>query len=183
MSSTTLHAEPPASGADHKQGLRFAFGFFAIAGLLFAAYAFPYKENGISEAAFERYLELYTQAAGAVLRIIEPHVVVQGTEIVGRFPLRIVKNCDAIEINILFMAATLAFPAPWKRRLVGVLVGLPVLVMLNILRICTLYFIGIHAPSSFETFHLEIWPLLMVGATTLVFLVYVHWAQRRSAAH
>jgi len=39
------------------------------------------------------------------------------------------------------------------------------------------YYIGVWAPSRFETFHLQFWPLLLVAATSLMFLGYARWAE------
>jgi exosortase/archaeosortase family protein len=159
-----------------KERLRFAAGFILIAALLFTLYTFPYSEAGLSEEAFETYLGWYARAAGRMLRLFDPLVHVTGTVIAGRYPLQIVKNCDAIEINILFASAILAFPARLSLRLLGLLVGLPVLILLNLFRICSLYVIGVYMPERFELFHMELWPLALVGCTALLFLSYTRWA-------
>jgi exosortase/archaeosortase family protein len=166
--------------------LGFALRFLAVAAVLFAIYTFPYREAGLSEVWFERYLAVYARAAAAVLACLEKaigtgvNVQVQGAVIGGRYPLEIVKNCDAIEINILFASAVLAFPASASQRAWGLALGLPLLVLLNLVRICTLYFIGVHAPERFETFHVEVWPLCLVAATTLLFLAYTSWTQHNA---
>jgi exosortase/archaeosortase family protein len=157
--------------------LRFALRFIAIAAVSFAVYTFPYREAGISEGLFERYLELYAQAAGFGLSLFERGIHVEGTLIAGRYPLQIVKNCDAIEINILFASAVLAFPATLSQRVFGLVGGLVALVLLNLVRIGSLYFIGVHMPERFEAFHLEIWPLCLVAAASLLFLGYASWVQ------
>lgn len=180
LSSDTRPAWPLETA---RSRLGFASRFVATAAVLFAMYTFPYREAGLSEAWFERYLAAYARAAGVVLAFLENmlgagvNVQVQGSVIGGRYPLEIVKNCDAIEINILFASAVLAFPASLRQRAWGLTLGLPLLVLLNLLRICTLYFIGVHAPERFEIFHVEIWPLCLVAATTLLFLAYTSWTQ------
>jgi exosortase/archaeosortase family protein len=159
-------------------GARFALRFALIAGAFFAVYCFPYAEHGISERWFERYLSAYASMAGGVLSLFEPSVHVTGTNIVGRIPLQIVKNCDAIEINVLFVAAVLAFPGLTSKRLVAAVVGVVLLVVANIIRICSLYYVGIYAPSSFEFFHLELWPLVLVVLAAVNFLLWASWLQR-----
>jgi exosortase/archaeosortase family protein len=156
--------------------LRFALMFVLTAAVLFSVYAFPYQEAGLSEGAFETYLGWYARAAAWLLGFFDPQVHVAGTLIAGRFPLQIVKNCDAIEINVLFTAAVVAFPAHAGRRWLGLLVGLPLLIALNLARICSLYYIGVHMPERFELFHMELWPLVLVGCTALIFFVYTRWA-------
>lgn len=161
--------------------VRFAAGFVLVAGVLFALYTFPYAENGISERWFDAYLAFYARAAGLALHQLDSAVSVSGSDILGRYPLRIVKNCDAIEVHILFASAVLAFPTSWRRRALGLGLGLPALVALNITRICSLYFIGSSAPASFELFHLEVWPLVLVACAALLFLVWANWSERRAS--
>jgi exosortase/archaeosortase family protein len=161
--------------------LRFAMSFAAIAGTLFVVYCFPYAENGISERLFSSYLDGYARAAGSVLRVFEPQIVVQGNNILGRFSMTIIKSCDAMEANILFCAAILAFPAPWGRKGIAALAGLGALVAANVARLCCLYYVGIYLPSSFEFMHVDVWPLLMMVVASTDFILWVHWMRKEEA--
>lgn len=157
---------------------RFALTFLVVAAALFALYTFPYAENGVSERWFAAYLSGYARLAGAVLSIVEPGIRVEGPIIMGRFNMEIVKNCDAMEVNILFLAAVVAFPVSAKTKWIGVSLGLPFLVSLNVLRICCLYFVGALLPAAYEPFHLEVWPLLLIGSATGLFFAWTSWARR-----
>ena len=157
--------------------LRFALGFVAIAGVLFAIYTFPYQESGISEGWFTTYLSAYAKVAGSALALFEPSLHVHGQDIIGRASLRIVKNCDAMEAEILFVAAVLAFPSAWPKRLIGALLGALLIAAINVLRIASLYQIGVHFPKAFEFVHLELWPLLLVASAVAVFLAWATWAR------
>jgi len=165
-SDVNLALEPLAT----RTGARFALRYALIAGGLFAIYAFPFELFGARHDWLAGYLAAYARLAGGVLRIFESGIVVDGARINGRFPLEIVRNCDAIEINILFLSAVLAFPAPWKRRALAASLGLAALVALNVGRICFLYFVGVYAPQHFAAAHEQIFPLLLVLCATLAFL-------------
>jgi exosortase H (IPTLxxWG-CTERM-specific) len=162
------------------QRLRFAIWFAVTAGVLFTVYTFPYRESGMSESGFTAYLSWYARLTGHVLVLFDPSATVHGQDIVGRYNLRIVKSCDAMEANILFVAAVLAFPEPWKKRIIGVALGVPLLVAINVLRICSLYYVGIHLPKAFEFFHLELWPLVLIGSGAGAFLFWATWAADRT---
>lgn len=162
-------------------GTRFALRYALIAGAAFVLYGFPYAENGIVERAFEVYLGAYARVAGAVLGCFEPDLTVAGTQLIGRFPLQIAKNCDAIEANILLVAALLALPAPLTRRILALSIGVVLLAVVNVARISCLYFIGVHARSWFDFAHLELWPLIVVAFAGVEFLVLAHWLQRAPA--
>jgi exosortase/archaeosortase family protein len=161
--------------------LRFAAGFVLVAGVLFTVYTLPTDQGGISESVFSAYLGWYARLTGHVLALFDPAVSVHGQDVVGRYSLRIVRNCDAMEANILFASAVLAFPGAWKKRLAGVVLGIPLLVAVNVLRICSLYYVGIHWPSAFEVFHLEVWPLILIACGVAAFLIWAVWAEQTSS--
>ncbi len=161
-----------------RPALRFGLTFMLLAGTLSLAYAYSYPPGSALATWFQRYLEAYAQAAGALLSLLDPSVHVQGAQILGRYPLWIVKDCDAMEVKILFTAAVLAFPSTWRSKAFGVIVGVFALFVANLVRIATLYFVGVHAPDSFESAHREIWPLILVGTALGLFAIWVRWAGR-----
>ena len=154
-------------------GLRFAVTYVLIAGVLFSIYGFPFELFGARSDWLTPYLEAYARLAGGALQLFDPRVSVSGSRIDGRFALQIVRNCDAIEIKILFASAVLAFPAPLLRRGIVLLRGLAILVAANVLRIMCLYYIGVYSAGSFAVAHEEILPLLLVAITALLFLVSI----------
>lgn len=155
--------------------LRLSFGlkFAAIAGLLFAIYGFPFELFGAKQDWLQGYLAAYARLAGGALGLVERGLVVDGTYIQGRFAMQIVRNCDAADVNILFISALLAFPGAWRVKAVLLLGGLCALVAANVLRICSLYYVGVFAPERFKVVHEEVWPLLLVVFTVGVFLACV----------
>jgi len=153
----------------------FVLRFVAVTALLLLLYAYPYPEGGFVSSCFERYLAGYARAAGALLKPFDPSVHVAANMIAGRFPLAIVRDCDAMEVNILFVSAVTAFPAPLWRRLAGAAVGLLLLIGANLSRIVSLYFIGVSAPDSFEFAHREVWPLVLIATALALFLVWTRW--------
>jgi exosortase/archaeosortase family protein len=163
-------------------GLRFGVTYALIAGCLFAIYAFPFELFGAHQDWLIGYLAGYARLAGAVLKLLEPGVCVDGIYIHGRYPLQIVRNCDAAEINILFVSAMMAFPRPLRRKAIALGLGLLVLVAANVLRICSLYYVGVWAPTWFRAAHEEVWPLLLVGLAVGVYLACVRYMEPDNAS-
>jgi len=96
--------------------------------------------------------------------------------------LTVAKNCDAMDVNLLLAAAMIAFPAPWKRRLVGIVAGVGLLSVVNLLRIVALYQINVHAPRAFEFIHAEVFPLVMVALAVGAFGVWSRWSRQAELA-
>jgi hypothetical protein len=91
--------------------VRFAITFALLCGVLLGLYYFPYSEGGRIRPVLDGFLHRYAASAGLVLRWFEPRVQVIGQDIIGRYSLRIVKTCDAMDVTILLMSAIVAWPS------------------------------------------------------------------------
>ena len=151
--------------------------FAAIAVPLLVAYYFPYASDSWVHKLLEKYLRGYAAAAGTMLRVFEPNIRVNGQDILGRYSMRIVKTCDGMDVNILFASAVLAWPTGFRQRLVAVATGLTLLSVMNVLRICTLYCVGVYAPTSFELVHIELWPIAILAAAAGSFMAFTRYAR------
>jgi len=109
-------------------------------------------------------------------------VRVVGHDIVGRTSLTVAKNCDAMDVCLLFASAIVAFPARWSRRLAGIAAGILVLTTINVLRIASLYYVDLRWPAAFDVIHAEVWPLALVALAVAAFLWWSRWVQATSNA-
>lgn len=174
-------AEP---GANDRGLPNRALSFLAVAlpvmaGLYLLIYL-GHAEDSVIVRALAVYLAWVARAAALVIGWFDPAVTVTGRQLGGRFPLEIVLDCAALDVQAIFAAAVVAFPAPWRRRLFGLVVGLAVLGTLNVARIACLYLIGVHAPTWFHTMHEEVLQIAVVLGTCLLFASWAFWAGARS---
>jgi exosortase/archaeosortase family protein len=93
--------------------------------------------------------------------------------------ISIARGCDAVEAMALFVSTTLAFPMNWKRKIIGLFTGLILLFIINIVRIVSLYFIGIHSKSYFETMHAQVWPVIIIIFATLIWVMIIRNEKRK----
>ena len=172
-------APEQAPSAEAQSASHFLVWFLGAAAAGFAAYYFPYDEAGIdANHVFNAYLAGYAHMTGAVLGVFDHGVSVAGTTIQGRFSMQIVRSCDAMEANILFVAAMVAFQAAWRRKMLALTAGLSALVACNVLRLVCLYFVGAYARAHFNFAHYEAWPLAMVVFATFDFTMCTRWMTR-----
>lgn len=117
------------------------------------------------------------RVSGLVLNAIGEKSEVIGTEIrSSSFGVNIENGCNGVETALLFGAAVLAFPARWKRRLLGLAAGFLAIQALNLFRVVTLVWIGIHRPALFNSSHTVIWQSVVVLFGVVLFLL---WASRQ----
>ncbi|HZU81334.1 MAG TPA: archaeosortase/exosortase family protein [Polyangiaceae bacterium] len=162
----------PRGGLARPQ-LRFALAFGLVAATLFFVYSYPYADGSRAKQLSDAYLCAYARMAGWALSLFEHHVVVTGQNIVGRYSLRIVRGCDAVDAQILLLSAVVASHVhTWRWRVVGALAGTALIAIANVARICSLYYVGLFFPGSFDFCHHELWPLLLVALAAGAFVAW-----------
>lgn len=122
-------------------------------------------------------LAFYTKLSSYVLAIFGLGVTASG-DILGNndFAIQVKKGCDAIAPMALYTIATLAFPVPARLKVRGILFGLAALFVLNIIRIVSLWLIGRFAPDMFDFAHVELWQVLFIAITVVLWLFWLRWA-------
>jgi len=100
-----------------------------------------------------------------------------------KFSFIVVSECGAIEVMAIFFAAVLAFPALWSRRLIGIVVGVPMLYCVNIFRLCCLAMIGAldHSGEWFKFTHEYVWQAVYIVFVVMVWLAWVEYIVHRKS--
>jgi exosortase H (IPTLxxWG-CTERM-specific) len=94
------------------------------------------------------------------------------------FAVSIEAGCNGVEATIVLIAAMLAFPAPWKHKLVGLGVGIVAVQGLNVVRVISLFYLGQWNRDVFEWAHLYVWQALIMLDVLIVWLVWVRTLPR-----
>jgi len=66
------------------------------------------------------------------------------------FGVAVLPGCNAVEACFILVAGILAFPAPWRLRFFGIVLGILAIQLLNIVRIISLFYIGQWNATAFE---------------------------------
>ena len=98
------------------------------------------------------------------------------------FPFIVVSECGAIEIMAIFIAAVLAFPATWRSRLIGMMIGIPLMYGVNIFRLFCLAIIGAMDPTRkwFIFAHEYVWQAVFIIFVVAVWMAWVEYVARRT---
>ena len=92
----------------------------------------------------------------------------------------VVSECGAIEVMAIFLAAVIAFPTRLWKKLVGILLGLPIMYCVNIFRLTCLAMIGALDTRHmyFNFFHEYVWQAVYIIFVVAVWLVWVEYLVR-----
>jgi exosortase/archaeosortase family protein len=89
--------------------------------------------------------------------------------------IQIAWGCNGIEALIPFVAAVLAYPVNYRKKFLGLLLGIAGILLFNQLRILGLFYVNIYFPESLTFSH------LVVGQTAVIALemgLWIWWARK-----
>lgn len=136
-----------------RQGIVFAF----LCGLLIAG------ANWSPAAVFEPLNRHTAAMAGRILTFFGTAPVGEGASLsLDGFPVRIITECSALYMAILFISFVIAYSASLTRKVAGVLLALPAFDLVNSLRIAAVVMIGAHYPRFFDLVHVYLGQVMMV---------------------
>jgi exosortase H (IPTLxxWG-CTERM-specific) len=152
--------------------LRFFVSFVVLLAALFGLELTPVAQS--------YFVIPWTDALAAVsarlVTIFDPAVTASGNVLQNGphgFAVAIEAGCNGVEATLVLVAAMLAFPAPWRRKIAGLAIGILAVQGLNVIRVISLFYLGQWNYKAFEWAHLYVWQALIMLDVLVVWLVWV----------
>ncbi len=151
--------------------------------VLLIVFYFVVASHPVNDTVIVPFTAAVARVSAAILNGIGERVSVAGTEIrSGVFSVNIENGCNGVETALLFGSAVLAFPSRWRRKLAGLALGFAAIQIVNLVRVVSLFWIGVHQPALFSSSHTILWQSIVVLCGVLLFLYWATREQRARAA-
>jgi len=131
----------------------------------------------------------FTQSIAAIsawiIKQFDPDVISYGVVIYDKhseFAVSIQAGCNGVEATIVLVAAMVAFPSPWRMKLLGISIGFFAIQAMNLARIISLFYLGQWSQIAFEWAHLYIWQALIMLDVLIVFLIWLRFLPQQDKA-
>ncbi len=170
VAAETAPEKPPKRGRE----VLFLARFLGLLALFFLSVA----PRPVNDAVVEPFTAAVARAGGFACRLFGEKTEMVGTVIRSTtkgFAVNIRTGCNGLETIFIFAAAVLAFPAPWRVKLLGLLGGIVAIQLLNLVRIVSLFYIGLYWPALFAKSHIVVWQMIIILFGVALWLV---WADR-----
>jgi exosortase H (IPTLxxWG-CTERM-specific) len=161
--------------------VRFFLGFLVLQAALFGAELTPWAQRW--------FVLPWTDSLAAIsadlVKVFDPGVIAEGKVLQSAnkgFAVSIEAGCNGVEATIVLVAAMLAFPAPWKRKLLGLALGVMAVQGLNVIRVISLFYLGQWNQEAFEFAHLYVWQALIMLDVLIVWLLWVRTLPRAATS-
>lgn len=140
---------------------RFLILFLGILGVGFTVIAL----RSVNDAVVVPYTAFIARVSGAILRLFGEQATVSGCVVSSpRFAVTIFNGCNGLITSLIFISGVLAFPARWPAKVIGVVGGLFAIQVINMVRIVSLFYIGVYFPALFNDAHTSIWQSVVILA-------------------
>ena len=156
----------------HRPESRFLLLFIAILAVGFTIVAL----RPVNDAVVEPYTGVVARVSGGVLALLGEDITVSGRNLTSpRFAVTIYNGCNGLITSLIFISGVLAFPATLRAKVLGVIGGLLAIQAINLVRIISLFYIGVFLPQFFSQSHIFVWQSLVI---LFGVALWVLWAQR-----
>jgi exosortase H (IPTLxxWG-CTERM-specific) len=161
--------------------VRFFLGFLVLQALLFGAELTPWGQRWFVVP----WTHTLAVISAGIVKVFDPGVLADGKVLQSGsngFAVSIEAGCNGVEATIVLVAAILAFPAPRKRKLVGLAIGIVAVQALNIIRVISLFYLGQWSFDAFDFAHQYVWQALIMLDVLIVWLLWVRTLPRAAPA-
>jgi len=115
----------------------------------------------------------FARVVGAILNLFGEGASVAGSVVqTERFGISVVTACTGLFLTGLFAAAVMLFPARAGSKLIGLALGVGGISILNVVRLVSLYYVGVYLPRLLDTVHLLIWQSILIAFAVVLWLIW-----------
>jgi exosortase H (IPTLxxWG-CTERM-specific) len=139
----------------------------------------------VKAAVIDPFTGAVAHVSAGIMQLFDGNVIANGNIIFDARSgagIEIVAGCNGVEAVLILVSAILAFPAPWKHKLIGIGIGFLAIQVLNLVRIISLYYLHIWSPVWFDWFHLYLWQALISLDALVFWLIWLRYLPRRTQA-
>lgn len=151
-------------------GAAAVLGWLLVIGLARAEVAFPGHALAPVSESLAFLVQALLQAAGSEVARHGALLYVPGT-----FAYEIVIGCSGLLPAGVITTAILASPGTSTAKVWGVLVGVPAVLLVNLLRLAHLFHVGVTAPGRFALAHEVLWEALLVAFVLALWWSWSRW--------
>jgi len=130
----------------------------------------------VDETFVAPYTATVAKVSGEILRVLGEEMTIDGCLLRSpKFAVTIYNGCNGLITSIIFLAGVLAFPARPVAKIIGVIGGLLTIQVINLVRILSLYYVGVFRPEWFNASHIVVWQSIVILSGVAL---WVFWATR-----
>ncbi len=162
--------------ADNKFIRRFAWNYFLCMAAFFCLIKIKFIQDIIDINGL--YTEYIVVLASKIIGFTGLPCAYQGSLLkLPTITLNVKFGCNGLEVAMIFLIALLVYPASWKKKFIGISLGLIFLQFINLIRIAGLAYAGEYYKSMFNLLHFYVGQGIMFVFVLFAILFYLNFEE------
>ena len=96
----------------------------------------------------------------------------------SEFSINVVDGCNGVYATAILISGVIAYPSKLSQKAIGVLLGFIAVFSVNLIRVISLFYLGLHFPDIFQEVHVYVWqPIIIIWAI----IVWDFWSRKIEA--
>jgi exosortase H (IPTLxxWG-CTERM-specific) len=150
---------------------RFLTLFLAILAISFTIVAL----KPVDDSVVMPYIAFVARMAAVILAILGEDISTDGAVLQSpRFAVTIYNGCNGLITSLIFVSGVVAFPSRLSAKVIGVIAGLLAIQAINLIRVVSLFYIGVFLPQFFNQSHVVVWQSLVILAGITLWILWAH---------
>jgi exosortase H (IPTLxxWG-CTERM-specific) len=148
------------------------FVLLFLVGLLIVGYGYSYL-SATHHEGLVWLTETTATLSGGLASVFSGDVTWSGQFVTYRgFAVEIIDECTGVFEMVIYIVAVLAFSASIRHKIVGIVAGVPIIYLFNVIRVWVLMVAGATSWDLFVFLHLYLWQVTLV---LIIASVWIGW--------
>jgi exosortase H (IPTLxxWG-CTERM-specific) len=141
------------------------------AAILFFIIAFQF--NFVHENVVVPFTAFVANCSSLLMNIFGAGSRVDGyTLLTDKFSINVVDGCNGIYASAILISGVIAYPVSLRPKIYGIIFGFIAVFLVNLIRVISLFYLGLHFPNIFQEVHVYVWqPIIILWAI----IVWIFW--------
>ncbi|HNB81441.1 MAG TPA: exosortase H [Chitinophagaceae bacterium] len=168
-----------ASPTKHIPGTKLLLRFLILFAVLYIGFELAYFNDFLYQHVFYPVNKGFAWLSAKLLTVCGLPAHSNADSILNdTFSITVKQGCDSLEALAIFLCGVIAFPARMKIKLWGLLIGTSIILFMNLIRLMSLFWIGLYHFDLFDLFHLEIWQGYFIVQSIALWVIWVIQASK-----
>jgi exosortase H (IPTLxxWG-CTERM-specific) len=149
------------------------YASFGAAILFFViAFQFDFVHNNVVVP----FTGFVANCSGLLMNIFGAGSTVDGyTLSTDKYSINVVDGCNGIYATAILISGVIAYPASLRHKFYGIAFGFTAVFLVNLIRVISLFYMGLHFPDVFQEVHVYVWqPVIILWAI----IVWNFWSKK-----
>lgn len=110
----------------------------------------------------------------SLLTLLGVENTIEGTVIyLDTISLKVIDECTGMYEILVYSGCVMAYSTAFRKKLIGIAIGFPVIFGVNMVRLVCLAFVGIIYPAYFDYAHYYLWQITLILIIVLTMLIWI----------